>query len=45
MQQTLAFAPTSEDLDEFYFAAPVLTSVPAPPEKGGQNRPEEEREG
>ncbi|GHC10585.1 MULTISPECIES: hypothetical protein [Gemmobacter] len=31
MITTLAFAPTEEDLEEYFFAPPVLTFAPPPP--------------
>jgi hypothetical protein len=30
MQHTLAFAPTEEDLQDFYFDQPVITLCPPP---------------
>ncbi len=30
MQQTLAFAPTEEDLQDFFFEVPVITLAPPP---------------
>jgi hypothetical protein len=30
MQHTLAFAPTDEDLQEFYFDLPVISLAPLP---------------
>ncbi|ESW60075.1 MAG: hypothetical protein Q27BPR15_13930 [Rhodobacter sp. CACIA14H1] len=38
MQETLAFAPTADDLDDDLFTVPVLTFAPKPP----QPQPQEE---